>query len=183
MKPLSFAAAFAFAGFVCASVFATTPAVSSPVTEIDLRVVNCMESPAEAKVKTRTQPLEDGSAVFAQATRLPDSELYVGYWISVSRLATQDPFTSGHYSVRIYYNEVQGFLELESGKYSPLITLVESTSTQSLTKDWNELQLRNPKSGATLAMVYLRVRTEGDSANESTGPALLSALPAQPSQP
>lgn len=182
MRPLPFAAVLAFAASVCASVFATTPAASSPVIEIDLRVVNCMESsPVEAKAETRTQPLEDGSAVFTQATQLPGSELYVGYWISVSRPGTQDPFAS--YSVRIYYNEVRGFLELEPGKYSPLTALVEINTTQPLTKDWNELQLRDPKNGATVAIVYLRARTTEGSGNKSTGPALLPALPAQPSQP
>lgn len=154
----------------------------APAIEVDLYFVSGPDGlpPSNDNDGTQTKSLnKDGFAVFTQATPLPNSDLYTGYWLVVTKSAqSKGPFPES-FSVQIYYNQFRGFLALEPDKYTPILTLIETASELARTDQWQEVYLRDPLSNESkiLAIAYLRLRTGADATERTPKPARFETLP------
>lgn len=157
--------------------FALGTEETAAAVEVDLRFSSGPNGlpPANDMDDAQSQFLDkDGFAVFTQATQLPNSDFYIGYWLVVKKSAedVHEPF-----NVQIYYNDLRGFFELEPGKLSPIMRMVEVSSWLSETDKWQDVQLRDRVSGEVIGIFYLRLRTHGDAPQSTPKPTMLEVLP------
>lgn len=173
MKLLLSLVAFAF-GFYVPLTFGSEH--TAPVVEVDLRFSPGPVGlpPANDMDGVLTEAInKDGFALFTQATQLPDSDFYTGYWLVVNKspAGAEWPF-----NVQVYYNGFRGFLVLEPGKRSPIMRLVERSAWLAVTDRWQEVQLRDPVTDEMLGIFYLRLRANTDVTQSAPKPVILEPL-------
>ncbi len=84
-----------------------------------------------------SKPLKDGAISFVSTQKIPDSNFYIGTHVGVKKEGDK---ITGH----IYLVELEGFLELEAGKLSPITTCKQqSFEILTISEEWTVVQFKD----------------------------------------